>query len=280
MADISAIKLPNNDTYNLKDETARKSAGSTDSSSKIFIIGATSQTDSSQTYSQDTAYVGTDGHVYSNGKQVVNLSDAQALTNKTYEGYTLAAASGKAVDTTLSPGSSSSNLPTSAAVVSYVTAALTAYAAVLGYNVYQDENGFIVLDDNGSGSGGGLVTIELTLGNDESTVTVDSGFDEIKDIIFTSPVLFVMSLDEDNDLTFRVSKIDNTNQKIYLQAESENIFYHIVLEADTTTSMQGTLEINSLENSLVFEIDEDDNYQLNIIYTPYLVIPQAEGSEF
>ena len=72
-------------------------AGSTNTSSKIFLVGATSQAANPQTYSHDTAYVGTDGHVYSNSKQTVNLSDKQALTNKTYNGYTLAAACAKAV---------------------------------------------------------------------------------------------------------------------------------------------------------------------------------------
>ena len=98
----------------------KNTAGSTDSSSKLYLIGATSQTASSQTYSQDTAYVGTDGKLYSNSKEVVNLSDTQALTNKTYNGYTLAAASAKAVDTSISAGSSSANLPTSAAVATFV----------------------------------------------------------------------------------------------------------------------------------------------------------------
>jgi hypothetical protein len=98
----------------------KDTAGSIDSSSKLFLIGATSQTASSQTYSQDTAYVGTDGKLYSNSKEVVNLSDTQALTNKTYNGYTLAAASAKAVDTSISAGSSSANLPTSAAVATFV----------------------------------------------------------------------------------------------------------------------------------------------------------------
>ena len=97
----------------------KNTAGSTDSSSKLFLIGATSQAANPQTYSQDTAYVGTDGKLYSNSKEVVNLSDTQALTNKTYNGYTLAGASAKAVDTSISKGSTSTNLPTSAAVVNY-----------------------------------------------------------------------------------------------------------------------------------------------------------------
>lgn len=54
----------------------KNTAGSTDSSSKLFLIGATSQAANPQTYSQDTAYVGTDGHVYSNGKKVFTADDA------------------------------------------------------------------------------------------------------------------------------------------------------------------------------------------------------------
>lgn len=44
-------------------------AGSTNSSSKLFLIGATSQSANPQTYSHDTAYVGTDGCLYSGGKR-------------------------------------------------------------------------------------------------------------------------------------------------------------------------------------------------------------------
>lgn len=54
----------------------KNTAGSTDSSSKLFLIGATSQAASPQTYSQDTAYVGTDGHLYSNSKKVFTSDDA------------------------------------------------------------------------------------------------------------------------------------------------------------------------------------------------------------
>ena len=54
----------------------KNTAGSTDSSSKLFLIGATSQAASPHTYSQDTAYVGTDGHLYSNSKKVFTSDDA------------------------------------------------------------------------------------------------------------------------------------------------------------------------------------------------------------
>ena len=63
---------PNTDTKN--------TAGSTDSSSKLFLIGATSQAANPQTYSHDTAYVGTDGCLYSGSTKV--LTAHQTVTDK------------------------------------------------------------------------------------------------------------------------------------------------------------------------------------------------------
>lgn len=63
---------PNTDTKN--------TAGSTDTSSKIFLIGATSQAANPQTYSHDTAYVGTDGCLYSGGTKV--LTSHQDISGK------------------------------------------------------------------------------------------------------------------------------------------------------------------------------------------------------
>ena len=48
------------------DNNTLNTAGSSNTSSKIFLVGATSQASSATTYSHDTAYVGTDGHLYSN----------------------------------------------------------------------------------------------------------------------------------------------------------------------------------------------------------------------
>lgn len=86
----------------------KNTAGSTNSSSKLFLIGTTSQSASAQTYSNANVYVlattvgdGAEAktyyNLYSNGIQVVNLSDPQALSNKTYNGYTLGAACAKGV---------------------------------------------------------------------------------------------------------------------------------------------------------------------------------------
>lgn len=91
---VHTVKIPASDNVDTKN-----TAGSSNTSSKIFLVGATSQAANPQTYSHDTAYVGTDGHLYSDSKQVVNLSGSQALTNKTYNGYTLAAACAREVAT-------------------------------------------------------------------------------------------------------------------------------------------------------------------------------------
>ena len=112
------------------DTDTKNTAGSTDSSSKLFLVGATSQAANPQTYSQDTAYVGTDGHLYSNSVQVVNLSGSQALTNKTYNGYTLGAACAKGVVTSIS--ADSNDVPTVTAVKTYVSTAITGAVAFQG----------------------------------------------------------------------------------------------------------------------------------------------------
>lgn len=60
--------VPSNAVFT--DTDTKNTAGSTDTSSKIFLVGATSQAANPQTYSHDTAYVGTDGCLYSGSKKV------------------------------------------------------------------------------------------------------------------------------------------------------------------------------------------------------------------
>ncbi|MDL2301479.1 phage tail protein [Lachnospiraceae bacterium OttesenSCG-928-D06] len=91
----------------------KNTAGATDSSVKLFIIGAPSQTNNPQTYSHNTVFIGTDGCLYSNNIQVVTLTDVQNLTNKTYNGYTLNAACAK----TVTDSSSASALSTGTGLV-------------------------------------------------------------------------------------------------------------------------------------------------------------------
>lgn len=58
----------------------KNTAGATDTSSKIYLVGATTQGANPQTYSHDTAYVGVDGCLYSNDEQV--LTQHQDISGK------------------------------------------------------------------------------------------------------------------------------------------------------------------------------------------------------
>lgn len=60
------------------DNDTKNTAGATNTSNKIFLIGATAQGANPQTYTHDTAYIGTDGCVYSNGHRVIDIQVASA----------------------------------------------------------------------------------------------------------------------------------------------------------------------------------------------------------
>ena len=63
MANITKIKTPDGTTYDVKDTVSgyvttdtKNTAGSTDTSSKIYLVGATSQAANPQTYSDNEVY--------------------------------------------------------------------------------------------------------------------------------------------------------------------------------------------------------------------------------
>lgn len=58
--------------YYVANTDTKNTAGATNTSSKLFIIGATSQGANPRTYSHDTAYIGTDGCLYSGGIKVAS----------------------------------------------------------------------------------------------------------------------------------------------------------------------------------------------------------------
>ena len=68
MATIKQIQDSSGTIHNIID--TKNTAGATNSDSKLFLVGAPSQRDNVQTYSHDTAYVGTDGCLYSGGQKV------------------------------------------------------------------------------------------------------------------------------------------------------------------------------------------------------------------
>lgn len=65
--------------YKTTDNDTKNTAGSTASTSKLYIVGATSQAANPQTYSNANCYVGTDNCLYSNGTKV--LTSHQSLSS-------------------------------------------------------------------------------------------------------------------------------------------------------------------------------------------------------
>lgn len=155
----------------------KNTAGSTNSSSKLFLIGATTQGANPQTYSNANVYVSstTDSegktyyNLYSNGIQVVNLSDAQALTNKTYNGYTLAAACAKGVTDSTSAGaiSTGTNLVTERDVYYGLPTINGSHSYTSGTNIYAPTTAGTsdyVLKSSGSGAPTWMAQSSITAG--------------------------------------------------------------------------------------------------------------------
>ena len=60
-------------TYSTTD--TKNTAGATDTSSKIYLVGSTAQSANPQTYTHDTAYVDVDGNLYSGSSKTITNSD-------------------------------------------------------------------------------------------------------------------------------------------------------------------------------------------------------------
>ena len=75
------------DLYCQTNTNTTNTTGSTNTSSKIFLVGATTQATAPQTYSHDTVYVGTDGCIYSGGVRVRTESNATSEPTQTAGDY-------------------------------------------------------------------------------------------------------------------------------------------------------------------------------------------------
>lgn len=115
----------------------KNTAGSTNDAAKLFIVGAKSQAANPQTYSQTNAYI-TAGKVYSNAKEVVNLSDTQTLTNKTLTSPDL---NGTPTAPTATAGTNTTQVATTSFVQTAVSNAVT--------NQIGQANGIASLDSSG-----------------------------------------------------------------------------------------------------------------------------------
>lgn len=65
----------------------KNTAGSTDTSGKIYLIGTTAQSEYSQTYSHDTVYIGADGCLYSNNEKTVTIDSKNEINLDSVDVY-------------------------------------------------------------------------------------------------------------------------------------------------------------------------------------------------
>lgn len=127
-----------NDCY-YKD--TQNTAGSTNSTNKLFLIGATGQSSAPQTYSNSKVYA-TDGALVAdtfNGVYLGSATSGASIGGFDYRmtvppgvDYVLGAACEAGVDTSIS-STTSTNLPTSAAVAAYVNSAIGDMSGALVY---------------------------------------------------------------------------------------------------------------------------------------------------
>lgn len=161
----------------------KNTAGSTNSTSKLFLIGATTNGSSAtnpQTYSNSKVYA-------TNG----------ALVADTYSGYTLAAACAKGVDSSLNDGTTSTALPTSSAVVAYVTAKMGDMAGALVYkgtvsagsellNTPLSQGWYYIVDTAGSYAGEDCEAGDMVIVNTTGTYADATALAAAVDIVQTN----------------------------------------------------------------------------------------------
>ena len=225
----------------------KNTAGSTNSSSKLFLVGATSQAANPQTYSHDTAYVGTDGHLYSNSKQTVNLSDEQALTNKTYNGYTLGDACAKGVDTTAT--SESSNLITSGAMY---TALAGKAASSHTHSAYANQNAFsnVVV---------GSTTIAADTTTDTLTIAAGSNITLTPDA--TNDKLTIAATDTTySAATTSAAGLMSASDKSKLDGITASADAVSVAQSLTSGTQVGTITVNGTATKLYAPTNTDTHY--------------------
>lgn len=79
-----ALYYSGNDTWSFRtDIDTKNTAGATQSTSKLFLVGATAQGANPQTYSNAKVYIGTDSCLYSNNTKVATTSDLSSYLKTT-----------------------------------------------------------------------------------------------------------------------------------------------------------------------------------------------------
>lgn len=115
--------LKGDGTWDTPTDTQNTAGSEADTTHKLYLIGAQSQSNAGEgvaTYSNVNAYIQSN-KLFSNGLETVTISGSQAITGKTYEGYTLGSACAKSYASIVT---ASDDIPTNNAVISYITTAV------------------------------------------------------------------------------------------------------------------------------------------------------------
>lgn len=130
-----AYSLRADGTWDICPDTKNTTGSLNDTVNKLYVIGATTQGSEVVTNSNSDIFI--DGSKlfqydsdHTTSAEVVDESSTQALTNKTYEGYTLGDACEGTIATTVDPVSGN-NLPTNSAVIAYTNGRISAVQTLL-----------------------------------------------------------------------------------------------------------------------------------------------------
>ena len=186
-----------NITITSTDNDTKNTAGGDNTSSKIFLVGMTAQTTSngtSRTYTHDTAYVGTDGCLYSGGTKV--LTAHQSVTNSAPTlswgtTSTIGSIGGTSLTVTM-PANPNTNTHYTTKLVA-TTSSGTAHAATTNGNTY-----LRLFDDSTARQ-----SIKIT-GSGATTVTSDA-----------SGVITISSTDTNTNTDTKVTQAYSTTSNSY-----------------------------------------------------------------
>lgn len=136
-----AYTLRADGTWDVCPDTKNTAGSANNTASMLYLVGAANQDSNGvQTYSNANVFInGNKLYSYSTtdstSVEVVTLSDTQALTNKTYNSYTLGDACAATKSTTIPNAGDNDKLPTNEAVRAYINTVKTAINNDLDYKV-------------------------------------------------------------------------------------------------------------------------------------------------
>lgn len=205
----TTITIPDNNT------DTKNTAGSTNSSAKLFLIGATAQEAYGQTYSQNTAFVGTDGCLYSGSSKVLTshqdisgkADKSSAISNITRSGTTFTATRADGTSFTFTQQDNNTTYSSKTAASGGTEVSLVTTGEKYTWNSKTSNTGTVTKVSTGAGLTGGDITTTGTVKanlKSETNATYDS-----TTITNTSGRQYAVTPDKSGHLSVNVPWTDN-----------------------------------------------------------------------